>query len=298
MQHLIFWIYILSLSTVIAAIVISILLYLQFKKKAIKYYILFLSSLLLNLITLIITIYKEIAGLGNSLLIQYLVFINDSIAGFAFILITPLFFHYLIGIPLTKTKIIAFILFSISTTIFRIVHFIEPSPWLVNFLLLPLSYGVAMYAFIIGFMHLKNIANKMFEKILKLFMEISILLVIILLVSDYFFKPFYHRIFKLPIPIYFLIISGLSIIFSWKFFKDPPYQDSNKLTDQFTTNYQITKRESEVISLLMEGNSNKDIAEQLSIASKTVDNHISNIYKKTRVKNRLQLLYLIQKNPV
>lgn len=51
----------------------------------------------------------------------------------------------------------------------------------------------------------------------------------------------------------------------------------------------LTKREKEVLIFLMEGLNNLDIAEKMSISKHTVKNHVSNIFYKLDVKDRLQL---------
>ena len=52
----------------------------------------------------------------------------------------------------------------------------------------------------------------------------------------------------------------------------------------------ITKTESKIIKLISKGESNKDIAEKLSITEKTVKAHITNIFEKLHVQNRYQLM--------
>ncbi|MDQ1351797.1 MAG: hypothetical protein QG657_2102 [Acidobacteriota bacterium] len=62
----------------------------------------------------------------------------------------------------------------------------------------------------------------------------------------------------------------------------------------FYTRYDITGREEEIIDLLMEGKTNEEIGDELFISTKTVKNNISTIYKKTGVKNRVQLSNLLR----
>jgi DNA-binding NarL/FixJ family response regulator len=52
----------------------------------------------------------------------------------------------------------------------------------------------------------------------------------------------------------------------------------------------LSDRELQVIQLIAEGLTNQDIAEQLEISKRTVDNHISNILGKTRTNNRVALV--------
>lgn len=50
----------------------------------------------------------------------------------------------------------------------------------------------------------------------------------------------------------------------------------------------LTKREIEVLTLVIEGKSSKDIAEDLYVSKRTVDFHLANIYEKLSVSNRVQ----------
>jgi len=52
----------------------------------------------------------------------------------------------------------------------------------------------------------------------------------------------------------------------------------------------ITKTESRIIKLIASGESNKDIAEKLSVSEKTVKAHITNIFEKLHLHNRYQLM--------
>ena len=52
----------------------------------------------------------------------------------------------------------------------------------------------------------------------------------------------------------------------------------------------LSSRELEIVELVVTGLSNLKIAEQLDISKRTVDNHISNILKKTNTANRVELV--------
>lgn len=54
--------------------------------------------------------------------------------------------------------------------------------------------------------------------------------------------------------------------------------------------FDLTPREREVTRLVMEGLSNAEIAERLSLAEITIKKHLSSIYQKTDVKNRRELM--------
>ena len=50
----------------------------------------------------------------------------------------------------------------------------------------------------------------------------------------------------------------------------------------------LTKRELEVLRLVIEGKPSKEVAEELYVSKRTVDFHLANIYEKLQVSNRVQ----------
>ncbi len=64
-----------------------------------------------------------------------------------------------------------------------------------------------------------------------------------------------------------------------------------------TNNYTLTNQENAVLKLALKGLSNREIARNLVISLPTVKYHLKNIYKKTNVANRKQLIALFAKYP-
>ena len=64
--------------------------------------------------------------------------------------------------------------------------------------------------------------------------------------------------------------------------------------DLILEKYAISKREAEIVRLLLAGKSNKEIEDALFIAMATVKIHVHNIFRKIKVGSRLQLLLRIQ----
>lgn len=62
----------------------------------------------------------------------------------------------------------------------------------------------------------------------------------------------------------------------------------------FATEYEISKRELEVIRLICKGWSNQEISDNLHISLQTVKDHVHHIFLKTGIKNRVQLTNLIR----
>jgi DNA-binding NarL/FixJ family response regulator len=60
--------------------------------------------------------------------------------------------------------------------------------------------------------------------------------------------------------------------------------------NQLPISTNLSERELQVIELVAAGLTNQEIAFQLDISKRTVDNHISNILSKTRTENRVALV--------
>jgi DNA-binding CsgD family transcriptional regulator len=69
--------------------------------------------------------------------------------------------------------------------------------------------------------------------------------------------------------------------------------DEGVRLDSLVMEYNISKREREIMELILEGKSNKEIEGQLFISFNTVKNHIYNLYQKLGVNSRTQLMHLV-----
>lgn len=58
----------------------------------------------------------------------------------------------------------------------------------------------------------------------------------------------------------------------------------------------LTEREQEVIKILMEGHSNKEIARRLYISERTVQTHLSNIFHKMKVNSRTEAVLVAMRD--
>lgn len=72
-------------------------------------------------------------------------------------------------------------------------------------------------------------------------------------------------------------------------------QENNQLNwnnqlEKLTSDYGLTKREEEILQLVLRGASNQEIADELYITIGTVKTHIHNIYRKLNITKRSQLM--------
>ena len=70
-----------------------------------------------------------------------------------------------------------------------------------------------------------------------------------------------------------------------------PLSENDKilLKNHFSQELKLSKREAEVGVLVFEGLTNREVANQLCVAEKTVKFHLTNIYKKLNISRRSQI---------
>jgi len=108
----------------------------------------------------------------------------------------------------------------------------------------------------------------------------------------------FPKIRTLMYGIYFLafsitVMSYLFVYFS-KTGRDAKAGKNKELSLQDLSEYHITEREFAIIRLISRGFTNKEIAAELDISVNTVNNHVANIFAKTKVRSRIDLLNLLK----
>jgi DNA-binding CsgD family transcriptional regulator len=133
----------------------------------------------------------------------------------------------------------------------------------------------------------------------------------ILLISRYIVVVIVFGLFtRLVIPEFLQLILGHGILlyivlipFLWICLFIPPYSESllrsvdgSTVIETIFQQYNITRREKEIVRLILDGKSNKEIKEALFISYHTVKNHIYNIYQKLGINTRYELVHFILKH--
>lgn len=98
--------------------------------------------------------------------------------------------------------------------------------------------------------------------------------------------------------IYFLAFSITMMVYLFIHFHLSQKQQvaPHETTLEDLAEYHITEREFAVIQLIRQGQTNKEIASALDISVNTVNNHVANIFAKTKVRSRIDLLNLLKQS--
>lgn len=142
--------------------------------------------------------------------------------------------------------------------------------------------------------------KKQFEKSGKIFSLVSIAFLVLWTVVDNLCDYLIYPASLLPGAILYFIWN-LYII--WYIIKNymvqkgveaSPQQHPIDNIDNILDRYNISGREKDVILLIIQGKTNKEMGNELFISDATIKTHIANIYRKLEVKNRVQLVNLIK----
>jgi len=97
--------------------------------------------------------------------------------------------------------------------------------------------------------------------------------------------------------IFNLLKEHLALRFS-QLVDEPGFEVPHKITTttlhRISAQYSLTKREHEILGMIIKDEDEQDICKKLYISPSTLKKHISNIYQKTNVKNRIQLYKLAE----
>lgn len=296
MKETLIVLYAVILQLGIAVIVLGIVTYQRHKKESLKYFILFMISLQANQMQLLLKTCIDYSGKENFLLRGFVRFFE--LPGIALtIFVLYIFPFFIMGKkPGKLTKLCS----GVITFFYIINYFIF---WVTGLIILQvinelIVSGVILYSLVFIFSILRYIGNPAMRKVMFYLCCVSVLFIPIVYWEFICNRSFRYEglWFIEPIPAYLVILSCSSIHLFRKYFDIPSYIDpgKEKLSEYFIQNFRITEREEEIITLLRGGKTYKEIAEELTIAYKTVDAHIQNIYLKTKVKSRKQLLNLIE----
>jgi len=143
--------------------------------------------------------------------------------------------------------------------------------------------------------------NPQKRKLIQIQNRISLFFIIIfssLLLGDtlHFLIKYNHQAYYLTSSIYYLIFLALPVIHFTKYTKilNPNIENIDislsPINSQMINEYNITPREQEVLNLIVNGKTNKEISNMLFISYQTVKDHNYRIFKKFNVNSRVHLI--------
>lgn len=276
--------------------VLSLLLFLKYRNNILLIYAIFIGAWSLNLfiIRILDILQLQFWDIHEADSIISTVLAHGSWGVFTFFLI------FLIT-KVSAIKLHRGIWFGIVLSSFFLalpVDFLSEGPQIVTvlkFIQTVLHFVILYYAAIIlwrkvSFLKKKNIREKYKKLVILLFILYPFLFLdLVPFVLSRF--PFGLGIY----PLFYFLVNLFSLNFLSNFIYFPKLEKKEVINKDEKNLYSLTAREQEISGLLISGKSYKEISEELFIAHETVKTHVSNIYLKVHVTNKIELIKALKK---
>ena len=155
-----------------------------------------------------------------------------------------------------------------------------------------ISNLIIIYLLVVSIIKYSSIQKSEYKGLLK-----NLIISVAVFLPGIIFDVFNTKYFVIFSPIFYCVISTLLLRFILKYYNKNYYisdVDTKDINNEFLKKYDITKREKEIILLIIKGYNNKKIADSIFVSINTVKTHIYNIYSKLNINNRYELMYLVK----
>lgn len=297
-----------------STILYSIIYYIIERVTWLKYYIVFLSTfgfLLLIRAVKLLSFLTIPLFLSNSIF-NILYFFALSISMALMLYFIPAFLYRFLKLKWAVKENIQYLILSVIFFVISILGILLNF----NFYIMAniIFYISILYLFILGFLHYKNIKDDTIKFMVKILGLITIFIYPVLVYQLILLNKNTLDIGSIDITLVLfyiwwnLVMLGyllwyfIGIIKNKNMFVDKESinkdLENNEKQENINRNIQsikeesinLTKREKEILSFLLAGKTNKEVALILDISLNTVNNHVANIYDKSGVKNRVELV--------
>jgi DNA-binding CsgD family transcriptional regulator len=278
----------------IVSLGIVLFFYFNSKKEELKPFIYFYSSFSLIIIFNFFSSYLKtnIADYEGGLYYLFL-YLENPVVFTILIFTVPYFIHTLVEIPNQNIRDKIFIALAFITFVLHNAsRIIDIEAVLIQYATIFKNLVFLMVIVYCWFILLKYSGSNKFLRKLSLFW----FLLIPVIINDTFLLN------NTGIKLFPLIYSVVGVVFCLYYYKDTPLGKGKEIItnsgtgiqNNFAQKFDLSNREFQVVELLVDGKSYKEIAEELFISLNTVKTHIKNIYPKIGVSRRHEIVKLMQ----
>ena len=306
MKHLILLYIGFSLFTGCIALTSGFLFYLQTRSKKVLFFLLYFFIFTIKIVSTILLSYILInMGHENNLLIHFLLFIGMVVFPFLGFFVNlyslselNLSYKFVIYGVCALVSLLGVIItpFSFSFDYSQSIVILHSPFYLILMLTFLLLYFSALFFGFVKVLHNKIKDWKQFEWSVLIVLLLFLPVIVIDFYSGLKYSVVSLRSTEYLLYFFPLLYLILSVIHSIFFFILIGSKKAISLTDMSCfDNKMISAREKEIILLIIEGKSNKEICTDLNISLSTVKTHISNIFVKTKTHSRYEIMASFQK---
>ena len=293
-----------------SAILFSIIYYVIERVAWLKYYIVFLFTFafLLFIRAIKLLSFLTVPSFMSGNIFNTLYFFSFSVAMSLMLYFIPAFLYRFLNLKWTFKENIIYIIVSVTHFVLSILGILTRFDiYIISSIIFYVSIIVI---FIIGILNYKKIEDKTIKFIVKILGIITIIIYPVLIYQLIVYRREAADIGSMDITLVLfyiwwnLVMLGylswyfISIVKSKNIFNSTKLNDNNAIDEtnkasnieDVENSVNLTKREREILSYLLDGKTNKEVSLILDISLNTVNNHVANIYEKSGVKNRVELV--------
>ncbi len=306
MQHVILFYLIFCFGILTSSVFVFALFYSKYKLHIIKYYLLLIVLFVSRLFIFIHAYYIE-SIIDSDVLYKSINVILRFAWCSLFILLLPRFFFTLVETRMSRIKNIFVLVAAVSQyALIVLPFFLHSSAEKIHATLeILFVYGnnsafalFLAFALAYGRMRYRKVKNALLKKLLGANTVLVAILIPVLIV-DMLEKGGATDVLPnglLLIYVYSAVYSlaGIKVFYGYFMHRIQISVRLDEVPESFLAAHGISDRESEVLKLLVDDYTYKKIAEALFISERTVESHVSNIFRKTNVKSRNELIELMK----
>lgn len=257
-------------------------------------FLVFLASLLGCTGMQMLVSWSDISFTGLTSFVLMTIWKSLFIADGAFILTFIAYFTtWIIAHPWRNPYKTIFISSSLIYFIVGIFSIIKPNNMVFDAIEYILGGFVLLFCLVVLIRNLKGIENKDVRLVSRVIIIAGLILIPIAI-----FGIFFKVVRDLLAAVIYLCFGIIVLVFLFlalrKHFTEANKAPEKPTIEEFFERFHITDREAEIILEIKKGLTAKEIASELNISVNTVNNHIANIFSKTEVRSRIDLLNLFQ----
>ncbi|AGA66987.1 two-component system regulator [Brachyspira pilosicoli P43/6/78] len=309
-NYLLLIFYLLSFVIGFSTIFYSIVYYIIERVLWLKYYIIFLFTfgILIFIRTIKLITLLTLPSFTSNNIFNMLYFFILTLAMALMLYFIPAFLYRFLKIKWSIKTNLSYLILSVFYFVLSIIGIL--TSFNIYILSSMIFYISIFYLLVVGFLNYKNIEDKTIKFIVKVLGIITILIYPVLIYQLIIYRKDFMNINSIDVTLMLfytwwnLVMLGYLL---WYFIsmiksnnnrisdslceKNDESDNNIKLEEKIEVNdFNLTKREKQILSYLLSGKTNKEISLIFDISLNTVNNHVANIYYKSGVKNRVELV--------
>ena len=300
MRHLYVFYFFVTIIFGVGSLAITSVLYNKTKERLLRQYLIFYA--VFTLVSVCTTLYwyirANLAGVAPlvSVVLNYVITISIYLLMISF----PAFMHVLCAVPRTPLRNAIFTGIALFTFVgYNFFVYIIVEVPVGSYIEAAIFMSVMLYTLLTGFFYYRRLPDDEHKQVARKFL-VPLLVFFPGLFSDMALEDI------VPVQFFPLLYCCYGVVFTRHFlthyFHPMPVAAPTPAvariapTEDLFAQYNISPREQEIVTLVLQGYSNQKIAENLCISLHTVKTHLRNIYPKFAVNSRYELITLFQ-NP-